>query len=129
MAKLACPHCGISLGWRLLRGKPLPGERKILPNRAVLVCPSCQGELHPNPHPAEFWVYVAFLPLVVLFHLLALQIIPTVGDSQLWLGAMLGSLLLATLVTIYVHFKFLRNWPRFATKPSPPKFPFNFRRH
>jgi len=128
MAKLTCPHCGLSLQWKLLRGKPLPGERKILPNQAVLVCPSCQGELHPNPHPAEFWVWLAVLPFVVIFPLVVHQLIPTIGDNRIWFGVLLGSLLLALAVLVYVHFKYLRNWPRFSAKPSRPRLPFGLRR-
>lgn len=127
MAKLTCPHCGNFLAGKLLRGKPLPGERKFLPNKAVLVCPSCQGELHPNPHPAQFWIWIALLPFAILLHLLVLQIIPT-DDKRLWLTVMLGSLLLAFVVAIYVHFKFLRDWPRFSTKPARVRFPFSFKR-
>ena len=117
MAKLTCPHCGISLAGRLLRGKPLPKERRFLPNNAVLVCPSCQGELHPNPHPAQLWIWIAFLPFVIIFPLLALRIIPA-DEQRLWYTAMAGSLLLVVVVSIYVHFKFLRHWPRFSSKPG-----------
>ena len=48
-----CPYCGAALGWRLVTSKPLPGERKILPQRAVPVCPACKGALATNIHWSE----------------------------------------------------------------------------
>jgi hypothetical protein len=48
-----CPHCGKSIKWKLIRGKPLLGERKFLPNRAVTICPLCSGELSINVHWSE----------------------------------------------------------------------------
>jgi len=121
MAKLFCPHCSASLRWKLLRGKPFPGERKILPNRAVLVCPSCQGELHPNFHPAHFWVYLAFLPMVIAFYLM-------IGseDKELWFVVMGGSVAVALFATTYIYFKFLRSLPRFSATPKSFKLPFQW---
>ena len=128
MAKLTCPHCGTSLARKLIRGKPLPRERKILPDQAVLVCPSCQGDLHPNPHPAGLWVWLAWLPFAVLLNFAMLQFIPMSGHNKVWPAALFGAFLLGTFVTIYVHFKFLRNWPRFSDKPSRSRLPFMRRR-
>src|SRR4030065_1462372 len=121
MAKLICPHCGVSLSWKLLRGKPLPGERKILPNRAVLVCPSCQGEMHPNLHPTHFWVYLAFVPMVVTFYLMIGS-----DDKEFWFAAMAAALVVALFVTTYIYFRFLRNVPRFSTTPMSFKLPFKW---
>ena len=48
-------------------GKPLPGERKILPNRAVAICPHCKQELAPNIHPKEYWVTIIGVgPAIIL---------------------------------------------------------------
>ena len=116
MPKLKCPHCDKPLGWKLLRGKPLPGERKVLPNKAVLVCPFCKGELYNNPHPAEHWIFLAFLPMFFAFQF---QL------ENPWM--LLLSLFIGAGATIYVHFKYLRNWPRFSSKPMPIKFPFNWK--
>jgi uncharacterized protein YbaR (Trm112 family) len=116
MAKLICPHCNKPLAWKLLHGKPLPGERKILPHKAVLVCPFCNGELHNNPHPAQLWVILAFSPLFILLQF---------QHASLWVPfLMLVTLLLGIGVSLYVHLKFLRNWPRFSTKPVPIRFTF-----
>lgn len=119
MAKLLCPHCGISLGGKLLKGKPLPRERKFLPNKAVLVCPSCKGELHPNLQPAHFWYYLAFLPFIVSFYLM-------LGgeDKKFWFLVMAGALALALLVSGYVYFKYLRGLPRFSATKTSIKVPF-----
>ncbi|MFZ3174710.1 MAG: hypothetical protein WA146_07425 [Thiobacillus sp.] len=116
MAKLICPHCNKPLGWKLLRGKPLQGERKFLPKNAVLVCPFCEGELYNNPHSAEKWIFMAFLPMFFVFQF---QL------ENPWI--LLLSLLIGTGTTIYVHFKYLRSWPRFSSKPMPIKFPFNWK--
>ena len=121
MTKLLCPHCGVSLNGKLLRGKPLPGERKILPNCAVLVCPSRQGELHPNFHPAHFWVYLGFLPMVVTFYLMAGS-----DDKEFWFAAMAIAVVAALFVTIYIHFRFLRNVPRFSATPKRFELPFKW---
>lgn len=37
----------------MVTSKPLPGERKILPQRAVPVCPACKGALATNIHWSE----------------------------------------------------------------------------
>lgn len=120
MAKLLCPHCGISLSGKLLRGKPLPGERKFLPNQAVLICPSCKGELHPNLQPAHFWYYLAFIPLIVSFYLMM-----GAEDKKFWFLVMGGALVFALLVSGYVHFRYLRGVPRFSATKKSIKFQFN----
>jgi hypothetical protein len=51
--KYDCPRCSARLKWRLVSSKPLPGERKVLPNQAVPVCPQCGVELAHNPHWSE----------------------------------------------------------------------------
>lgn len=112
MAKLTCPHCGEHIGRRLLRGKPLSGERKFLPNRAILVCPFCERELHANPHPAEMWSLLVFLPFFFLFELRATL-------EKAWvIGGLLVWLVVAVSVIAFVHYKYLRDWPRFSARPN-----------
>lgn len=62
-----CPYCGASLKLRLVLAKPLPGERKIFPHRAIQVCPTCSGQLASNIHWSELVAGVAIALSLLLF--------------------------------------------------------------
>jgi len=109
-----CPYCGVKLGWRLVTFKPLPGERKFLPNQAVPVCPACQGELASNTH----WSEMAFLGVmgVPLFLLLELR---SVLGKHAFLYAGLATLVFWMAAAVFFHLRYLRHWQRY--KPYVPK--------
>ena len=79
-----CPHCGTKLAWRLVKSKALAGERRIFPNKAVTVCPACQGQLAQNTH----WSEIAFVGFVVIPFLFLPEIRSSLGKSGfLYAGA------------------------------------------
>lgn len=109
-----CPHCGVSLKWKLVKSKPLPGERKILPNQAMPVCSSCGGGLAWNTHWSE-----AATAIILFLSVWAL----TAFRSNFWLavGGWLGVVIVAICATTFVffHFRYWRRWQRYkAYAPS-----------
>lgn len=108
--KTDCPHCGKRIRWwHYLGGRPAPGERRFLPNRAITVCPFCRADIAPNIHPLE-----KRLELVILAPLaLGLTLFFGVpGGQGLWI-VVLGVLVLVMVIACgYMHLK-TRDWPRF----------------
>jgi hypothetical protein len=123
MANLTCPHCTTNLAGKLLRGKALPGERRLFPNRATLICPVCEPRLYGNPYPAEIWAILAFLPMLLMMY------------GFQWIGVsakpykllFIGALLFAMIVNLCIYLKYLRHWPSFRATPLK-QFPFKRRK-
>lgn len=98
-----------------MRSKPLPGERRFLPNQAVPVCPNCGGELAPNIHWSEqVFGAVIGIPLLGFFHARA-----TVTPA---LAVIIGGCVLALwgAVLAMFHFRYWRHWQRYKAY-APPK--------
>lgn len=118
MSTYTCPHCASPLQRKFLRTTPAPGERRFLPLRGILLCPVCGKELHPNPHPAELKLFLAAIPFATL-----MTIGPAHFPSSRWFaGALAAALLFLVVVTVYIHLKYLRNWPAFSATPAKPWF-------
>ena len=109
-----CPYCGASLKWRLVTSKPLPGERKILPSRAVTVCPSCGGQLAPNTHWSEF----GFFGIVLLPFLFLRELNEQLG-SQALVVVLGASLLFVGVAALFLHRRYWRHMQRY--KPYVPR--------
>jgi predicted RNA-binding Zn-ribbon protein involved in translation (DUF1610 family) len=111
-----CPHCGESLKWKLVRSKPLPGERRFLPNHAIPVCPNCGGELAPNAHWSEQVVgAVIGIPLLGFLSARAtitptLAVVVGFGVFALW-----GS------IFAFFHFRYWRHWQRYKAYVPPQR--------
>jgi hypothetical protein len=103
-----CPHCGKSIAGRLLRGHPASGERKILPNRAITVCPLCGGQIAANPHPLEKWI-AAFLLFPAV---LGLQFFQS-SQSLFWLVASSVLSVVSVVGLGYLYFTKFKKWPRY----------------
>jgi hypothetical protein len=97
------------MGRKLMIYKPLPGERRILPDRAMPVCPYCAKELEINVHPKEKFIHV--IGFAVVLNLLASFF---KSNFLLILGGM--ALGLSLIVLVFLHFKYFRNWPRFKER-------------
>ena len=109
-----CPYCGKPIKLKLLRSRPLPGERKFLPNRAVPVCPHCGGALATNTHWSEIVALLLFgIPLLGLISWHR----STQGSALLWLIGIALVLLPATLA--YFHFRYWRAWQRYKPYEAP----------
>lgn len=117
MASTTCPHCTKELRWKLLKSRALPGERRFLPGRAVLVCPYCDGALYANPHPIEFkllpWISLSLVLLIAV----DAQIIA--NPIALIVARIAGSAVIAALL-IYARCKYPRNWPCYTSRPGNP---------
>jgi hypothetical protein len=114
-----CPHCGESLKRRLVRSTPAPGQRKILPLRAIALCPLCKGLIDRNPHWTDKWFALLPVPLY-----LALQARSFLQSNNLWLPAL--SLAVACLAAaIVLYWRHLRSWPfyRKYEAGAQPAFP------
>lgn len=113
----SCPHCGVSLKWKLVKSKPLPGERKILPNQAIPVCSSCGGGMVSNTHWSE--AVAAIILFLSVWAFLALRsTFSRVG--AIWLGVAILAIWVATYVFFY--FRYWRHWQRYkACEPSQQK--------
>lgn len=109
-----CPYCGTKLAWRLVTSKPLPGERKVLPNQAVPVCPACRGMLALNTH----WSEIAFLGVIGIPFLLLPEIRSSFGNTG-WLYAGAVTLVLWVATAILFQLRYWRQWQRY--KPYAPK--------
>ena len=111
-----CPYCGAALGWRLVTSKPLPGERKILPQRAVPVCPACKGALATNIHWSEGVLGCA----AALLAFLVQQLISRAVQPGAGFFALMGAVV-ATMVALMVffHFHYWRHWQRYKPYVSP----------
>lgn len=108
-----CPHCRTSLKWKLVRSKPLPGERKFLPNKAVAVCPQCGGQLASNIHWSEGVAGpVVGLPLLCFFAFRPAML----KHVALWWFAAVTVLWI--LVFSFLHLRYWRHWERY--KPYEP---------
>lgn len=106
--KYNCPQCTKSLQWKLLRSKPLPGERKFLPSRAVQVCPFCSVGLSNNTHWSETLLMVLFiLPLMGVFK-------GSKGpDAKIILWITCVWLAVSIAAGIFFHVRYLRHWQRY----------------
>ena len=111
-----CPYCGAALGWRLVTSKPLPGERKILPQRAVPVCPACKGALATNIHWSEGVLGCAAALLAFLVQqLLSRAVQPGAGFFAL-MGAVVATMV---ALMVFFHFRYWRHWQRYKPYVSP----------
>lgn len=111
-----CPHCGESIKWKLIGGKPLPGERKFLPNRAVTICPVCSGELTTNVHWSEQAAgFVVAIPFFAFFSVRA----DISRIAVLW-GAV-ATLLLWLAMFGFFHFRYWRYWQRYKAYEGTAK--------
>lgn len=114
--KYECPHCGKPLRGALFRAKPAPGERRILPNRAIPYCSGCGGLLRTNIHPAEA---IELALVLVPFALLKLSMEYRSTTLAILAGL---SVVLFVIGSSYYHLKYLRDWPRFkAHEQSEPR--------
>jgi hypothetical protein len=108
--KTDCPHCSKRIRWwNYLGGRPAPGERRLLPNRAITVCPFCRADIATNIHPLEkrlqLFVFTPLaLGLAVVFGL--------PGLPALWIPALGVLLLILGAAGTYVHLR-TRDWQRF----------------
>lgn len=110
-----CPYCGAKLGWRLVTSRPLPGERKILPNQAVAVCPSCGGRLASNNH----WSELAFLGIVGLPCFIFPTLKASFGKQELiYVGG--GALLVCLAAWLFFHVRYWRHLQRYRAYVPPP---------
>lgn len=103
-----CPYCGTKLAWRLVTSKALAGERRILPNQAVPVCPACQGQLASNTH----WSEIAFLGVVGIPFLLLPEIRSSFGKMG-FLYASAVTLVFWVVTAIFFHLRYWRQWQRY----------------
>lgn len=108
-----CPYCGVSLRLRLVRAKPIAGERKIFPRQAVPVCPACDGALMTNVHWSE-----GVAAVVMFATLLAVPVARGLVHTEkaLVLGA--GIIVGWALMLVFFHWCFWRHWPRYKKAPA-----------
>jgi hypothetical protein len=102
-----------------VRSTPAPGQRKILPLRAIALCPLCKGLIDRNPHWTDKWFALLPVPLY-----LALQARSFLQSNNLWLPAL--SLAVACLAAaIVLYWRHLRSWPfyRKYEAGAQPAFP------
>lgn len=102
-----CPHCGVPLRMKLVLSKPLPGERQLLPNQAVPVCPHCGGSITSNHHWSEFVV-----GLVMSASLLA---VPVARGGLGPRAPVLGAVVIGgwCVMLLFFHLRYWRHWPRY----------------
>ncbi len=110
-----CPHCGKSLKRQLVRSTPAPGERKILPMRAIACCPLCKGLLARNAHWTDKWLVLLPLPFYAVFLARA-----QIASSTLWL-AMACTALLAMGAGAFLYWRHLRTWPVYKKYEAGPQ--------
>jgi hypothetical protein len=114
--KSDCPHCGKPIRWwRYLWTRPAAGERKILPNRAVTVCPLCRGDIEQNTHPLE--KHIHFFILIPPFLVMTLFIIVP-GNTMV--VVILGILFLVLSVAMGYFYVKTKNWQRFRRYEAEP---------
>jgi predicted RNA-binding Zn-ribbon protein involved in translation (DUF1610 family) len=103
-----CPHCGVSLKFRLVRSVPLPGQRAFLPEQAVPVCPACGGKLAQNRHWSE-GVFAGVIGLMVLvFTNMRSALEP---ETALWSGS--AAIVAAGALLGFFHFRYWRTLQRY----------------
>lgn len=116
--KRDCPHCGARLGLEvgLHHCKPPPGERGFLPGLGVPCCPFCEKPLYRNRHPAELWMPIAGLPLLLV--VLGRFALGDRFSASAWTTAFIVSALFFIGAVAYAHFRHLREWPEFSREPT-----------
>lgn len=107
-----CPYCGVSLRMKLVRSKPLAGERKLLPAQAVPVCPKCGGEVVINIHWSEAVAGVLMMaPLLAIPATKGLPFTPEV--PALGAAVIVGWL----VMLVFFHVRYWRHWQRYKKAP------------
>lgn len=111
-----CPHCGACLKHRLIRSVPAPGERRILPMRAIPFCPECQGLLAQRPLKYESLLgLVIALPLGLLMEFrkeLALR-------PEVFLSLIAGILCVGMVALGFHHWRYGRHAQRYQAYVPP----------
>ena len=113
----SCPYCGENLKGKLLHNRPLPGQRRILPEHAHIACPKCKGFLLPNTHPIEMRGFLLVIGGGVLPIFLAVWL--RLGVYAI--AAAILSMVTCTIVATVLFFKYTKSWQRYARiKSSNP---------
>jgi glutaredoxin len=106
-----CPYCEKPMGRKLMIYKPFPGERRILPNQAMPVCPYCKKELETNFHPKE-----KLMPLIGIGPAFILLAAHLKNNSLFIVGTVFLGISLIGL--LYIEFKYFKKWPRFKKREN-----------
>ncbi len=118
--KTDCPHCGKRIRWwHYVWGRPVHGERKFLPNRAVTVCPLCKGGIEQNTHPLEKHIHLFILvPVAIALGIVMnFQIGPE--NKVMWVIFFGLVFLLMSAAMVYFYIK-TKNWQRFRRYGEAP---------
>jgi hypothetical protein len=105
---MRCPYCRKSLKWKLLPYRAPDRSPRFFQRPTIACCVYCGGSLAANPHPNESVLLVlsevAFLGVVVVA-------VAWGTLAALWFAGV--SVVLFGAGAVYVHFRYLRNWPRY----------------
>ena len=104
----ACPLCGMDLAARKLAGTVIA--------RMDVECPHCKGRLVVNVHAAETLVVLGTVAACV-----ALASLAYAWQSQGLLLAALGGAMSSAGVVYALERTWLRAWPRYEARVSPPR--------
>ena len=100
----------------MVTSKPLPGERKILPQRAVPVCTACQGALATNIHWSEGVLGCAAALLAFLLQQLLSKAVQPGSGFFMLMGAVMAAMV---ALAVFFHFRYWRHWQRYKPCVSP----------
>jgi uncharacterized paraquat-inducible protein A len=93
---------------------PLPGQRALLPDRAVAVCPRCGGKLAQNRHWSELVAGCLITTTVLLYASLRSSF---AVDTALFWGS--AALIVWLAVFSYFHYRYWRHWQRYKAYMAP----------
>jgi hypothetical protein len=112
--KQDCPHCGRSIGWRLVKSAPLPDQRRLFPMQALPACPLCGGLLAACTH----WSEHAFGTVVGVAIAVPFLFGQLVGKLAVlwWCGISL--VVMAALVACF-HVRYWRHLQRYKAYEPP----------
>ncbi len=109
MNKSECPHCRKNLSLKLISSRAIAGQRKMLPDHAVLFCPFCNNEIHLNFHPAHIWITLSYLPFIIcVWGSTFFQ------SSKQFAFILIALVLFGSIVTFFLYLKFLRHLPKYC---------------
>jgi|SRR5581483_6991669 len=111
----SCPYCGENLKGRLLTNRPLPSQRRFLPENAHIACPRCKGFLLPHGHPFEVRGFL----LVLVGGVLPIFLVAWLRLSIYAIAAAILSMVVCATVGVVMYFKIPKSWPRYARIQSP----------
>ena len=98
----------------MLRQKPISGQRKFLPLRAIGLCPLCDGAVQTHVHPLERRTALALELFIGIGFI--------VGFLYQTMAVLVG-LLLATVILLsaifLINHRYLKDWQRYAPLVAP----------